>query len=76
MCIRDRHDGDGSYQWSGYRFFEMDPIVFSDGFRFQWRNGDVTDPATGLKCTLEVGGEAVGSPTASNISSYAWYYTW
>ena len=50
--------------------------MFSDGVRIEWRNGDVTDPATGLKCTLEVGGEAVGSPTASNSSSYAWYYTW
>ena len=63
-------------EFSGYRFHEMDPIVFSDGVRVEWRNGDATDPATGLKCTLEAGGEVVGAPTASNISSYAWYYTW
>ena len=63
-------------EFSGYRFHEMDPIVFSDGVRVEWRNGDATDPATGLKCTLEAGGDVVGAPTASNISSYAWYYTW
>lgn len=63
-------------EWSGYRFHEMDPIVFSDGVRLQWRNGDVTDTATGLKCTLETGGKVVGHPTASNVTSYAWVYTW
>jgi hypothetical protein len=28
-----------------------DPVTFRDGFRMDWRNGDVSDPATGLKCT-------------------------
>ena len=36
----------------------------------------VTDPATGLKCTLEAGGKTVGSPTASNVTAYAWVYVW
>ena len=67
---------DDSYQWSGYRFFEMDPIVFSDGFRFQWRNGDVTDPATGLKCTLDQGGATCGDPQPSHVEAYTWVYMW
>eukprot|EP00662_Eupelagonemidae_sp_cell21_P042422 gene42422-24797_t len=49
-----------SNEWSGYRFHEMDPLVFSDGVRMQWRNGDVTDPKTGLKCTLQSGGIPAG----------------
>lgn len=70
--------GDGTF--SGYRFHEMDPLVFKDGVRMQWRNGDVTDPATGLKCTLESGGTPAGGnpghPGPSDVSSYAWIYTW
>jgi len=67
--------------WSAYRFHEMDPIRFTDGFRFQWRNGDQWD-AAGMKCMLErpvmdmklpPGSQA---PTASNITSYVWLYVW
>jgi hypothetical protein len=54
----------------------MDPLVFRDGARMQWRNGDVTDPATGLKCTLQSGGVTAGHPGPSHVSSYAWVYTW
>ena len=68
-------DASGS-RWSGYRFHEMDPIVFNDGMRFQWRNGDVTDPSTGLKCTLSEGGSVIGSPQTSTITTYAWVYVW
>ena len=68
-------DGDVT-RWSGYRFHEMDPIVFNDGMRFQWRNGDVTDPTTGLKCTLSQGGTVIGSPQKSHIQAYAWVYLW
>jgi hypothetical protein len=28
-------------QWSAYRFHEMDPLRFNNGFRLVWRNGDV-----------------------------------
>ena len=66
----------GTSQWSGYRFHEMDPIVFSDGMRFQWRNGDVTDTATGLKCTLNTGGQTCGNPQSSHLVSYSWVYLW
>lgn len=30
------------------RFHEQDPLTFSDGFRLQWRNGDMDDVHTGL----------------------------
>eukprot|EP00966_Prymnesium_polylepis_P273297 6313419-Prymnesium_polylepis.1 len=63
-------------EWSGYRVHEMDPLVFHDGVRMRWRNGDVTDPSTGLKCTLESGGRTAGSPTASNVTAFAWVYVW
>jgi len=69
-------DNGGSLTWSAYRFHEQDPLAFSDGFRFVWRNGDATDPKTGLKCFIETGGNVVGGPTASNVTSYAWVYTW
>jgi hypothetical protein len=63
-------------QWSGYRVHEMDPLVFQDGVKMRWRNGDVTDESTGLKCTLETGGKTVGDPTVSNVTAYAWVYVW
>lgn len=61
--------------WSAYRFHEMDPLVFTDGFQFVWRNGDRVD-AAGIKCMMESGGAIAGSPTASNVLAYAWVYTW
>jgi hypothetical protein len=68
--------GGGGLTWSAYRFHEMDPLTFNNGFKFTWRNGDAVDPATGLKCFIQTGGNTVGSPTVSNITSYAWVYTW
>jgi hypothetical protein len=62
--------------WSGYRFHEMDPMVFSEGMRFQWRNGDMTDMSTGLKCTLLKGGRINGSPGPSQLTSLMWVYQW
>ena len=61
-------------QWSGYRFHEMDPIVYSNGMRLQWRNGDVTDEATGLKCTLQTGGIVNGKLGVSQLTSLMWVY--
>jgi len=63
-------------KWSGYRFHDEDPIFYTNGLRFQWRNGDVTDPSTGLKCTLQSGGSTIGTPTPSTIITYAWVYVW
>jgi len=68
-------DGSGAISWSAYRFHEMDPLMFSDGFRFVWRNGDLLDP-TGLKCFTESGGTVAGNPQPSNVTSYAWMYVW
>jgi len=71
-------DKSNATQWAGYRFHEMDPIIFQDGFRFQWRNGDVTDASTGLKCTLGdgQGGKVIGNPQVSSVLAYAWVYVW
>jgi len=60
--------------FSAYRFHEADPLTFSNGFSFVWRNGDNVD-ASGIKC-LTIPGKAVGSPTASQVWSQVWYYTW
>ena len=68
--------GGGDFSFSGYRFHEMDPLVFADGVRMQWRNSDMNDPATGLKCIKESGGPSAGDPQASVVGSYAWVYTW
>jgi hypothetical protein len=62
-------------QVSYYRLYDLDTIFFTDGFRFQWRNGDVYD-GNGYKCILESGGTKVGNPLATTITSYVWYYTW
>ena len=62
-------------EWAAYRTHEVDPIFFHNGFRFEWRNGDVNDDR-GFKCILEQGGHVVGSPTQSNVTSYTWVYVW
>lgn len=54
---------------------DIDPIFFTDGFRFEWRNGDVVDDR-GFKCIVDQGGHVVGSPTQSIVSSYTWVYVW
>lgn len=64
-----------SVEWSAYRMHDLDPIFFKNGFRFEWRNGDVVDDR-GFKCLLNQGGHVVGSPTQSTITSYAWVYLW
>lgn len=46
-----------------------DPLAFSAGIKMVYRNGDTTDPSTGLKCTLETGGVTAGSPTTANITT-------
>ena len=53
----------------------MDPIFFTDDFRFVWRNGDLLDDR-GVKCLLESDGHPAGSPAQSIVSSYAWIYVW
>ena len=60
---------------SAYRVHDADPIFFNEGFRFMWRNGDVVDNR-GFKCIVDQGGQIVGSPTKSQVTSYAWIYIW
>jgi len=67
--------------FSAYRFHDMDPVRFADGFRFVWRNGDQWDPA-GMKCMLETPRADLAwppgtrAPTQSNVTSYVWLYYW
>jgi len=59
---------------SFYKIHHRDPIFFDNGFRFEWRNGDVTDPATGEKCT-QITGDTIGTPGISNVSTLVYMYT-
>jgi hypothetical protein len=65
----------GELEWSAYRMHDIDPIFFTNGFRYHWRNGDVTDDR-GFKCTIDQGGHTVGQPTQSIVTSYTWVYVW
>lgn len=67
---------DNVYKWSGYRFHDMDPLVFQKGMRFQWRNGDVNDPISGLKCISQKTTNVCGNPQKSHLTAYAWVYLW
>jgi hypothetical protein len=70
-----KKQANGTFELSAYRMHDMDPIFFTNGFRFVWRNGDVLDDR-GVKCVLESGGHPAGSPAKSIVSSYAWIYVW
>ena len=65
-------------EWSGYRFHDMDPLRFSDGFDFKWRCGDNVAPAAngGGKCFSEASTHPVGKPTCDYVWSYGWVYVW
>lgn len=65
----------GTIELSAYRMHDMDPIFFPNGFRFVWRNGDVLDDRR-VKCVLQSGGQTIGSPNRSLITSCAWIYVW
>jgi hypothetical protein len=60
---------------SAYRFHHNDPLVFSNGVKMVWRNGDTTG-SNGLKCLTESGGSPVGNPQPANLLIYTWVYTW
>jgi len=65
---------DGHVELSAYRLHDADPIFFQNGFRFEWRVGDVSD-ARGLKCT-SVKGSPAGSPQPTAVTAYTWVYIW
>jgi hypothetical protein len=68
--------GSNNVTLSAYRLHHRDFLSFADGAKLTWRNGDATDPATGLKCMIETGGRTVGSPTTAQVTTYAWVYVW
>jgi hypothetical protein len=58
-----------SLEWSAYHMHDLDPIFFTNGFRFDWRNGDVVDDR-GFKYIIDQGGYVVGLPTQSTVTAY------
>ena len=52
-----------------------DPFFFADGFKFVWRNGDVSDKVTGEKCT-SVDGVVIGNPVHAHVTTLVYVYTW
>merc|ERR1712060_807639 len=59
--------------WSAYRYFDKDPMTFTDGrLEFVWRNGE--SPGPGLTCRPQGRPTDNGSPTV--VDSYSWVYTW
>jgi len=71
------HQGgnDTHSSFSAYRIHDQDPLMFGpNGFRFQWRNGDVS-ATTGLKCT-SITGSPDGNPQPSVVNTYTWLYSW
>eukprot|EP00035_Acanthoeca_spectabilis_P004900 m.107915 g.107915 ORF g.107915 m.107915 type:complete len:358 (-) comp12779_c0_seq2:1181-2254(-) len=60
---------------SFYKLHHKDPFFFNNGFKFQWRNGDITDPETGEKCTV-VTGTPIGTPSFVNVTTLSYLYTW
>ena len=59
-----------------WRTFQDDPQVFSDGGSFVWRNGDTSDPATGIKCMIQTGGNPAGDPQPAAVQTTTWNYVW
>jgi len=59
---------------SFYKLHHRDPIFYSSGFSFTWRNGDITDPKTGEKCT-QMTGSPIGRPGVSNVTTLVYVYT-
>lgn len=51
-------------------------MLFSDGGSFTWRNGDTSDPKTGIKCMIEQGGNPAGNPQDAAVQTMSWTYVW
>ena len=58
-----------------YKVHDRDALFFGDGLAMTWRNGDTMDAATLKKCP-DVGGTTVWNPQPSNVTAYAYVYTW
>lgn len=61
---------------SMYRTYESDPMIFSNGGRFVWRNGDTADATTGIKCMIEQGGVVAGNPGTADVQTLSYVYVW
>jgi len=69
------HRNDTAGQLSVYKVHNYDAMFFQDGgFRMQWRNGDRSNPSTGLKCFDQ--GNTNGNPQVSYVTTYAFVYEW
>ncbi len=51
--------------FSAYRFHEQDPIIFKNGLRLVWRNGEAW-----------ADGRPFGDPQHSIVTTYTWVYEW
>jgi len=69
------HLNESDWTISAYKIHDRDSLFFnSGGFKMTWRNGDMIDPNSNMKCVDE--GYSAGNPTKSVVSSYAWVYEW
>jgi hypothetical protein len=60
---------------SAFRIHQVDPIVFNDGFKLLWRNGEKWDTTKG-KCNVDDIGNVMGHPSVSLVTFYAYVYRW
>jgi hypothetical protein len=75
IFYKDDGGGGKNASTSMYRTYENDPMIFSDGGSFVWRNGDTVD-ANGVKCMLETGGSTAGSPGTADVQTLSYTYVW
>jgi len=59
-----------------WRSYQDDPQIWADGGSFVWRNGDTSDPATGIKCSIQSGGNPAGNPQDAAVQTTSWSYVW
>ena len=59
-----------------WRSYQDDPQLWTDGGSFVWRNGDTSDPATGIKCMVQTGGNPAGNPQDAQVQTISWNYVW
>lgn len=59
---------------SMWRSYYDDPMILNDGGAFVWRNGDTSDPVTGIKCSIQTGGSPAGDPQDANVQTMAFVY--
>jgi len=69
-----KHDSPNAAAVSMWRSYFDDPMLLTDGGSFVWRNGDASDPATGIKCSVQTGGNPAGDPQAANVQTISFSY--